>query len=191
MIDNTMKADAAILTELFNGLLEHSVFPPAWKRAKCVPIPKLGQTNLSTLNNLRLISILSCLSKTLEKMLTQRVAWAGKCTGPISPDHLGSRAGLSSVDALMMMLTRPQEWLLECSKSSKSLKGPVPTRPSVLTNDIAGAFNCVVHELAMCEDPYFEKGNANNNLRRRFPTFQGSTLSPSLKNLHFLTLSFV
>lgn len=146
LIDNTMKADANILTSLFNGLLHHSVFPPTWKPAKCMPIPTPGRTDLSILKHLRPISLLSCLSKTFKKILTQRITWAGKLTGAISPNYFGSTAGLSAIDTHMMTLTPAQEWLLEPAKQCKSSKGPTPMRLSVLAKDIEGAFNCVVHE---------------------------------------------
>lgn len=51
--------------------------------------------------NMRTISLLSCLNKTTDKILTQRVTWAAKLTRAISPDYFGSRAGLSEIDTLM------------------------------------------------------------------------------------------
>lgn len=149
MIENTMKADASILTNLFNGLLQHSVLPPAWKEAKCVPIPKPGRTDLSIPKNLRPILRLFFLSKTVEKILTQRIAWTSKLSGASTPDHFRSRAGHSAIDTLMMTLTPVQEWLLKPSKRAKSSKGPTPMRLYNLANDIEGVFNCMVHELQL------------------------------------------
>lgn len=146
MIDNTMKADAGILTNFINSLLPHSVRPPVWKQAKCVLALKPRRMDLSIPKNLGPISLLSCLGKTFEKIQTQRVAWARKLTGAISPDRLESRAGHLAIDNLMMTLTPAQEWLLKPSKPTKNAKGPTLTQPSILDNNIEGVFNCVVHE---------------------------------------------
>lgn len=52
MIDNTMQAGPNIRTNHFHSFLHHSVFPPAWKNAKFVPIPKPGRTDLLIPNHL-------------------------------------------------------------------------------------------------------------------------------------------
>lgn len=77
-IDKTMEADSAILMKLFNGLLNHAAFPASWKRAKWVPIPKPGRTDLSIPNNIELILLLLCISKTV-------TAQPDNPPGPASP----------------------------------------------------------------------------------------------------------
>lgn len=92
------------------------------------------------------MSLLSLLGKTFKRILNQRIAWAGKLTGAISLDYFRSRAGHSAIDTLMTTLTPAQEWLLQPAKTNHGSKGRSPTRPSILTHNIEGAFNSVIHE---------------------------------------------
>ncbi|KAK6187305.1 hypothetical protein SNE40_005366 [Patella caerulea] len=55
------------LTNLFNFLLENSVFPDQWKEAHVTPILKKGTP--SSINNYRPISLLSCIGKIFERCL--------------------------------------------------------------------------------------------------------------------------
>lgn len=96
--------------------------------------------------HLQPISLLSCLSNTFETILTQGVALADQLTGTISPAHYGSRAELSAINTLLIAVTLAQEWLLELSKPSKLSKGPNPTRPLFLANQIKGPLHCAVHK---------------------------------------------
>lgn len=119
-----MKADPTMLTDRFNSLLHQLVFPPAWKKGMCVPIPKRGRSDLWIQKNLQPISPLSCLSKKFEQLLTQRIAWAAKLTGAISLDYLGSWAGFSTLHTVMPTLKPAQEWLLELATITKRSRGP-------------------------------------------------------------------
>lgn len=78
-------------------------------------------------------------------MLANRIALARSLTGAIAPAHMGSRAGLSTIDTLMVQLTTAQDWLHTKGKPNKKSRGPDPIRPSVMGNDVKGAFNCVLH----------------------------------------------
>lgn len=49
-------------------------------------------------------------------------------------------------DALMLNLTSGQDWLGQMYKSKKNSRGPDPLQPTILANDIDGAFKCVVHQ---------------------------------------------
>ena len=54
------------ITHLFNSIVTTSVFPEAWKKSKIIPIKK--KANLSSMDNLRPISILCALTKIFEKI---------------------------------------------------------------------------------------------------------------------------
>ena len=53
------------LTILFNRCLNEGIFPIIWKIARVTPLHKKGPANLC--NNYRLISLLSCAGKVLER----------------------------------------------------------------------------------------------------------------------------
>lgn len=93
-----------------------------------------------TRKNHRPNSLLSCLGKRYKKIVAARLAHTGKETGAISKEQFRSLAYRSSVDALMVNVT----------KAHSSTRGKVACRkytpsPTILANDIDGAFSWVVH----------------------------------------------
>lgn len=105
-----MCSDPELITRMFNRLITHWIFPPMWKDAKFVRIPKPGKTSIENPKNLRSISLQSCLGKLWEKIQIKRIAEAGTRTLAISKEHMGSRAGLPAIDSLMIRLTKVQDW---------------------------------------------------------------------------------
>lgn len=140
MVAAIQQATSEILPDLFSNLLHYGVFPAAWKVAKCVPIPKPGRTDTTDPKNLRPISLLSCLGKTLVKILATRLVQASQATGAITAEQYGSLPQRASIDALMTNLTDAQQ-LARMPNTHRTLA----IRPSLLANDIDGAFNCVSH----------------------------------------------
>lgn len=74
-----------------------------------------------------------------------RIAEAGTQSAAISRSHMDSRPNISAADTLIVTLTKAQEWLAIKPKINKRSKGPTTIRPSILANDIEGAFNCVIY----------------------------------------------
>ena len=94
------------ITNLFNLSLRTGHIPSEWKQSLVVPIP-MSSNNKGSPTNYRPISLLSVLSKLLErhvhKILTEHF-----CTHhPLSNSQWGSLAGKSTVTAL---LTTTHEW---------------------------------------------------------------------------------
>lgn len=105
-----------------------------------MPILKPGHTDMSIPQNLWPISLLSCLGRTFEKILTGRQREAGHLTGGINTEQMGCLHDRSAIDALMLNLTEPHAWLRQ-----KYAYKHQPLRPSIMANEIDGACNCVVH----------------------------------------------
>lgn len=141
MIDKIETNNPKTLSDLFTNQLRHSGFRTAWKIAKCVPILKPGKTDLTTPKNLQLISLLSCLGKTLEGILAHRIAEAAEICGALTYWEFGCKQSLSAIDALITTITPTEEWL----KHNSTHKTKV-NRPTIMTNAIDGAFNCVRHD---------------------------------------------
>lgn len=140
MIKALMEIRPQLLADLFTNLLRHGFYPAEWKIAKCVPIPKPAKTDHSSPKNLRPISLLSCLGKTFDKILAVRIAEAAEITGAVSNREFRCRRNRSAVDALMIPLTEGQELLKHNSTYHRMVN-----RPTIVTNDIEGAFNIVLH----------------------------------------------
>ena len=60
------------LLDVFNQSWTSGVFPSAWKEAIMVPIPKKGKDKTKK-NSYRPISLLSCIGKTMERMVNKRL----------------------------------------------------------------------------------------------------------------------
>lgn len=130
------------LSEIYPALLRHGITPPKWKTAKCILIPKPGKKEKDEAKSFRLISLLSCLSKTLETVVAQRIVEAAIEVGAINNNQTNSRARRSVQDALLRLLTHSHDWLWSPKSTGKAL----PIRPTLVANDINGAFNTVRHD---------------------------------------------
>lgn len=72
MIKNLSKTNREALLHLYNLLFQNGVVPDGWKSAAVIPIPKAGKP-LDKAESYRPISLTSCLGKTMEKMLNNRI----------------------------------------------------------------------------------------------------------------------
>lgn len=62
------------LIQIYNNIWENRTYPRQWKEATIIPIPKL-EKNPENPSNYRPISLTSCMSKLLEKMVSVRLMW--------------------------------------------------------------------------------------------------------------------
>jgi ribonuclease HI len=88
------------LLELFNGIWLGGPFPPSWHEATIVPIPKPGKDH-SNPNNYRPIALTSCLCKTMERMVYERLLWQLELTNSLAFTQCGFRKHHSTVDHLV------------------------------------------------------------------------------------------
>ena len=108
MLKATASSIAPSLARLFNLSLTSGCFPDSWKLARVVPIPK--STNSSSPSNYRPISILSIISKILER-LVYRVIFQHLCLhSPISTKRWGFLPGRSTTSALLAVT---HDWLMQ------------------------------------------------------------------------------
>ena len=106
MLRRTVDAVVPSLTKLFNLSLTSGAFPEAWKLARIVPVPKSG--DMSSPSNYRPISILSIVSKLLERHVYQLLFQHLRTNYPISSKQWGFLPGRCTSSAL---LTVTHDWL--------------------------------------------------------------------------------
>ena len=99
MLKGTIFSIVPSLTKLFNLSIQNCTFPELWKHARIVPIPKKG--DLSLPENYRPISILSLLSKLLERHIHQIISNHLLIHYPISDKQWGFSRGKSTTTALL------------------------------------------------------------------------------------------
>ena len=86
----------------FNRIYQDNIYPDRWKTAIIVPILKLGK-DLQESSNYRPISLTSCLSKPLEKMINIRLMWYLEEGNYIFRAQSGFRTNRSTSDHLWQM----------------------------------------------------------------------------------------
>ena len=88
------------LLELFNQSWTTGIFPTAWKEATIIPILKKGKDPKQK-TSYRPISLLSCLGKTLERMVNKRLMWHLETNNLITKEQTAFRKNRNTEDQLI------------------------------------------------------------------------------------------
>ena len=179
---------ASYLLPLYSASLRLQYLPRAWRLATVIPVPK-PNGDTSTLRGYRPISLLVCVSKTLERIVANRLSYILESNGRLSPHQHGFRQAHDTELALWNLI----------NKASRALQNR--RRMAVLSLDIKSAYDRVwhmglVHKLGTMQIPPYLIGwihsflsdrtacvrvgttSITRNLQRGVP--QGSPLSPIL-----------
>ncbi|GFS23280.1 RNA-directed DNA polymerase from mobile element jockey [Elysia marginata] len=89
-----------ILLKILNDIWSCGIIPPSWKEANIIPIPKPNR-DPSDPNNYTPIALTSCLCKTLERMVNDRLVWVLESQNLISKYQCGFRKDDSTFDHLI------------------------------------------------------------------------------------------
>ncbi|GFN92454.1 LINE-1 retrotransposable element orf2 protein [Plakobranchus ocellatus] len=92
------------LLKLFNNIWTTGDIPPSWREASVVPFPKLGK-DPSDPSNYRPIALTSCLCKTLERMVNDRLVHVLESRNLLSKVQCGFRKDDSTLDHLVRLET--------------------------------------------------------------------------------------
>ncbi|GFO44532.1 cell division cycle-associated 7-like protein isoform x1 [Plakobranchus ocellatus] len=92
------------LLKLFNNIWTTGDIPPSWREASVVPIPKPGKYP-SDPSNYRPIALTSCLCKTLERMVNDRLVHVLESRNLLSKVQCGFRKDHSTMDHLVRLET--------------------------------------------------------------------------------------
>ena len=68
------EASLQCLLKVFNNIWETGEFPTSWREATIIPIAKPGKDSKDP-NNYRPIALTSCVCKTMERMINDRLVW--------------------------------------------------------------------------------------------------------------------
>uniref|UniRef100_W8BNQ0 Putative RNA-directed DNA polymerase from transposon X-element n=1 Tax=Ceratitis capitata TaxID=7213 RepID=W8BNQ0_CERCA len=89
------------LIDLYNLILDQGVFPQEWKIATVLPILKPSKSS-SSIASYRPISLLSCLSKVFEKIISRRLLWYSEKNSLNNPHQFAFQKGLNVLDPLLI-----------------------------------------------------------------------------------------
>ena len=93
-----------VLLNVYNDVWESGNFPPSWREALVIPIPKPGKDTTKP-QNYRPIALTSCLCKTMERMVNARLVHCLETQGALSDEQCGFRKGRSTTDHLVRFET--------------------------------------------------------------------------------------
>ena len=111
MLKETALSITPVITELFNQSIILGKLPNEWKVARVCPVPKSGKS--SDPNNYRPISLLSILSKLLEKHIRNILVKHFEDKHPLSAQQWGFTSGKSTTGAL---LSATEHWHRELER---------------------------------------------------------------------------
>ena len=100
LLTNLPESSLTLLLTVFNSIWESGIFPPSWREATIVAIPKPGK-DPSDPNNYRPIALTSCLCKTMERMVNNRLMWVLESKGLLASEQCGFRKNRSTADHLV------------------------------------------------------------------------------------------
>ena len=89
---------------IFNYIWTIGKFPADWQYATIIPIPKPGKDPAEP-NSYRPIALISCLCKTLERMINKRLTWFLESNNHILRFQSGFRSDRSTPDNLVRLET--------------------------------------------------------------------------------------
>ena len=90
------------LLNIFNRIWEEGTFPESWTKATIIPIPKPNKDHTNP-TNYRPIALTSCLCKTMERMINNRLNFYLESNNIISEHQSGFRKKRSTADQLVRL----------------------------------------------------------------------------------------
>lgn len=101
MIKNLDRKTTLRLIELQNSILNHYI-PQSYKNSIIIPISK-PNSDKTTISSYRPISLNSCLSKLLDKIIAKRLWWFVSNDKLIHNSQTGFKKGKSAIDSLLLI----------------------------------------------------------------------------------------
>ena len=102
------KISLQYLLQIFNNIWHSGNIPNSWKQATIIPTPKSAK-DITNPTNYRPIALTSCICKTLERMINNRLTWFLEKNKLITNLQTGFRKARSTIDHLIRLETLIRE----------------------------------------------------------------------------------
>ena len=96
------------LLDLCNDIWDDGVFPPGWREATIIPIPKPGKDHTNPINY-RPIALTSCICKTFERIINNILIWYLEYNAIITAYQSGFRKKRSTIDQIIRLESAVRE----------------------------------------------------------------------------------
>ena len=104
ILKNLPDQTLTVLLDLINEYWDSHTFPPSWREALVIPIPKEGKDH-NYANSYRPIALTSCICKTVERMVNERLIYHLDRNKILSKFQCGFRNDKSTLDQLVRLET--------------------------------------------------------------------------------------
>ena len=119
------------MTEMVKQAIRLGYHPKEWKRARGILLEKGGKRDLTLVKSYRVISLLNCMGKVLEKVIAEQLSQLSENFLKLHPGQMGARKERCAIDAVASLVYEVQQrW------SKKELA-------AALFMDVKGAFDHV------------------------------------------------
>ena len=102
IVKQVYQAQPELLFKIYSALFNLGYQPKCWRKAKGVILKKPGKPDYSIPKAYRVISLLSCLGKVLERLFARRLGALAETTDLLHPTQLGGRLKKSAIDAALL-----------------------------------------------------------------------------------------
>ena len=102
MLKHLPEQTLELFLDLYNHIWSTGTYPKSWSEAVVVPIPKPGK-DATIASSYRPIAMTSCLAKTMERMVNNRLVWFLESNNKFTPYQSGFRKGRSTTDHLVRL----------------------------------------------------------------------------------------
>ena len=127
-------AASKLFNTVFKTLAQEGYHPRCWKEAIGAIIPKPNKPDYRIVKAYRIVALLNCLGKILEKIMATRLAYLAETQDILHPEQVGGRKKCSAIDAALSLLHD-----IEMGISNGAVT-------SALMLDVKGAFDNVSRE---------------------------------------------
>ena len=101
--------DSDKVVELIHACIRTGIHPQVWNTAKGVVLKKPGKPDYSNVNAYRVICLLNCLGKVLEKVVATMISKTCKEQQLLHNGQMGSSVRRSATDAVAILIQEVQE----------------------------------------------------------------------------------
>jgi ribonuclease HI len=103
------RGHADLMFQIFSAFFNIGYHPRCWKQATGVILKKSAKPDYAQPKAYRVISLLNCLGKVLERILAKRLGVLAEVTHLLHPSQIGGRCRKSAIDAGLLLLNEVQK----------------------------------------------------------------------------------